>query len=259
MRFRLKAFGLHLAASATALSLVLAALYLGWYRWPGWYLTGVLHVVAIMAGVDAALGPAMTFLIANPRKPRRELARDIAVIVAVQLVALIYGTTTLWMGRPLYYTFSLDRLEIVQASAIQPADAELAQQQNPALAPHWYSPVRWVWAPLPEDATERNRIIASATLEGHDVIDMPRYFQPWERGLPELRNRLKKVDELSIFAPSEQRALKEQLRALGLPADQPIALFMLGREVRMLVAFDPATLTITAMLPTPSVPVRARR
>ena len=45
MKFRLKAFGLHLAASTCALTLILGGLYLGWYRWPGWYLTGVLHVL----------------------------------------------------------------------------------------------------------------------------------------------------------------------------------------------------------------------
>jgi len=35
MNFRFKAFALHLAGSATVIQLVLGALYLGWYRWPG--------------------------------------------------------------------------------------------------------------------------------------------------------------------------------------------------------------------------------
>ncbi|HYL72372.1 MAG TPA: fimb protein, partial [Candidatus Dormibacteraeota bacterium] len=106
MRFRLKAFGLHLTGSACALGLALGSLYLGWYRWPGWYLTGVLHVLVIVAIVDLGLGPTLTLIIANPRKPRRELARDIGIIVSVQIAALIYGAATLWQGRPLYYTFS---------------------------------------------------------------------------------------------------------------------------------------------------------
>ena len=57
MRFRLKAFGLHLLASACVLTCILGGLYLGWYRWPGWYLTSVLHVLIIVAVVDLALGP----------------------------------------------------------------------------------------------------------------------------------------------------------------------------------------------------------
>src|SRR5215472_14210875 len=113
MRFRLKAFGLHLLGSVSALFLVLGSLYLGWYRWPGWYLSSVLHVVGIVVMVDLVLGPTLTLIVANPGKPRRELVRDISMIVTVQLAALLYGTVTLWGGRPLYYTFSVNSLELV--------------------------------------------------------------------------------------------------------------------------------------------------
>ncbi len=115
MKFRLKAFGLHLLASATVLSLTLGTLYLGWYHWPGWYLADVPRVVAVMAGVDLVLGPTLTLIIASRKKLRRVLTRDIAMIVAVQLIALIYGTTSLWQGRPLYYAFSENVLQMVQA------------------------------------------------------------------------------------------------------------------------------------------------
>jgi hypothetical protein len=249
MNFRLKAFGLHLAASVTVLSVVLLALFLGWYRWPGWYVTGVLRIVAIMVGVDAALGPTLTLLIANPRKPRRELARDIGVIVAVQLVAFVYGTTTLWQGRPLYYTYSEGVLEVVQASALHPEEIERGRHENAALAPYWYSRPRWIYAPLPDDPDTRAKIMTSAVVDGEDVIDMPRYFQPWERGLPALRAHLRKIDELSLFSRKEQAAFKERVAALGYAADQAIALSMSGRdEARLLVVFDPATLEIKAML-----------
>ena len=101
MSFRLRASGLHLIASATVLTLVLGSLYLGWYRWPGWYLADALRVVAAVAGVDLALGPLLTFVIARSSKPRRELVRDIAIIVVIQLLALSYGAMLLWKGRPL--------------------------------------------------------------------------------------------------------------------------------------------------------------
>src|SRR5580698_2143194 len=106
MRFRIKAFSLHLASSAIVLTLILGALYLGWYRWPGWHLTEVTQVVLIMVCVDVVLGPTLTFIIANQKKSRRELTRDIGIIVTIQLCALIYGSASLWNGRPLYYAFS---------------------------------------------------------------------------------------------------------------------------------------------------------
>ena len=77
MRFRLKAFSLHLLASTTVLTLVLGGLYAGWYRYPGWYLADAAHIVVLVAAVDLALGPTLTLIVAHPRKPLRVLARDI--------------------------------------------------------------------------------------------------------------------------------------------------------------------------------------
>jgi hypothetical protein len=248
MRFRLKAFGLHLSASATLLTLILGSLYLGWYRWPGWYLTGVLHVVVILAIVDLALGPTLTLIVANPSKPRRALARDIGVIVLVQLVALVYGAATLWLGRPLYYTFSVDRLEIVQASDLQASEIALARRQNPALAPHWYSLPRWISAPLPDNPDEAAKIARSTIFGGQDVVQMPRYFRSWEQGLPKLREQLRPLDEIKTLSRDEKQRLRARMSQLGLAPEQRNALLMWGDVRRVLVVFDPGTLHTRVML-----------
>ena len=57
MVFRVKAFALHALASASVLTLILGTLYFGWYRWPGWYLTGVLKVLVILVGGSSLLDP----------------------------------------------------------------------------------------------------------------------------------------------------------------------------------------------------------
>src|ERR1700686_1104208 len=248
MRFRLKAFGLHLSASVTLLTLILGALYLGWYRWPGWYLTVALHVVVILGVVDLALGPSLTLIVANPRKPRRALARDIGVIVTVQLAALVYGAATLWLGRPLYYPFSVDRLQIVQASDLEARETALARQQNPALAPHWYSLPRRIGAPLPEDPDEAGKIVGSTLFGGQDVVQMPRYFRPWEQGLPNLRQQLARVDDLKGLSKAERDAVRTRMSQLGLAPEEPNALLMWGEVRRVLVIFDPGTLRIRAIL-----------
>jgi len=249
MRFRLKAFGLHLTGSACALSLILGGLYLGWYRWPGWYLTGVLHVLIIVALVDLGLGPTLTLIIANPRKPRRELARDIGIIVTVQIAALIYGAVTLWHGRPLYYTFSLDRLEMVQASDIEGSEIALARRQNPTLAPHWYCRPRWVWAPLPDDPEEAAKIVNSTIFgSGRDVIDMPRYFKPWDQGLPKLRDQLARLDDIKYLSKAQKQSLRTRMSEQGFAADERNALILWGGSRHVVAMFDPATLRIRAIL-----------
>lgn len=248
MRFRLKAFGLHLLGSAAALTLIVGGLYLGWYRWPGWYLSGVLHVVGIVLLVDLVIGPTLTLIIANPGKPRRELSRDVAMIVTVQLAALIYGTVTLWGGRPLYYAFSVNSLDMVQASDIEPPELALARRQNPALAPHWYSLPRWIWAPLPEDSSEAQKIVTGTVFGGHDVTDMPRYYKPWDQGLPKLRDQLGRIDDMKYFTRAEKQSLKKRLSQQGLAPDQPDTLVMWGGSRRVLAVFDLATLHVKALL-----------
>ncbi len=248
MRFRLKAFALHLSGSVCALSLILGGLYLGWYRWPGWRLADAIHVVFVMIGVDIIVGPLLTFVIARASKPRRELARDISMIVAVQLCALIYGTVSLWNGRPLYYAYSETVLQLVQAYDIDAQESALGRRLNPDFAPHWYSLPRWIWAPLPQDKQLSAKIVKSAITGGDDVISMPRYFQPWERGLPALRAHLKKVDDVSYFPRSEKKRLKERMQAAGLPTDQLNSIPLIGRGYPLLAVFDPVSVKMIAIL-----------
>lgn len=248
MRFRLKAFGLHVTGSAAALTTVLGGFWLGWYRWPGWYLAAVLHVVGILVLVDLVLGPTLTLVVANPAKPRRELARDIGIIVTVQLAALAYGALTLWLGRPLYYTFSFNRLELVQASDLKAQDVVVGRRENPSLAPFWYSRPRWIWAPLPANGVEAQKIVGGTLFGGADVIQMPRYFRPWSEGLPELRKHLTTVEAIKYFTPVEKQQLSNRLAQRGLPTDQANTIVMWGGSRRVLVAFDLATLEMRAIL-----------
>jgi hypothetical protein len=247
VRFRLKAFGLHLLASSAALSSILGILYFGWYRWPGWQLTDVAHVVLVLVGVDVVLGPLLTLIVARSSKPRRELTRDIALIVAVQLCAMAYGTVSLWNGRPLYYAYSEKLLQLVQAYDIDAGEVALALKENPTLAPHWYSLPRWIWAPLPDDQATAVKIVTGAITGGEDVISMPRYFKPWDQGLSVLRSRLKKVDDVPYFAPKEKNIFKARMRAAGLAADQPNCMPLTGRGHPLLAVFDPASVKIVAI------------
>ena len=247
MRFRLKAFSLHLLSSAAVLTLILGCLYFGWYRWPGWYLTDVTKVVVVMICVDVVLGPTLTLIIANQNKSRRELTRDIGIIVAVQLCALTYGSVSLWSGRPLYYAFSENVLQLVQAYDINASEAKLGREQNPGLAPHWYSLPRWIWAPLPQDPAEREKIFGAAISGGDDVISMPRYFKRWEDGLPSLRGQLRKVDDVTYFSKNEKKILKDKMKAAGMADDRLNSMPLTGRGPPVLAVMDPASLKITGL------------
>ncbi len=251
MKFRLKAFGTHLLCSAVALTLVLGALYLGWYHWPGWHLTEALHVVVVMVGVDVVVGPLITLIIANARKPRRELARDIAIIVAVQLVALGYGATTLWHGRPLYYAFSVNCLQVVQAADIDPEAARAAREKKLPLAPHWYSLPRWIWAPFPKDSAEADKIFQKLMQGGYDIIGYPQYYKTWQEGAPEVRTQLRKVSDIQFFSAKQKPLLEKRMQTAGFPTDQANGIALTGRGSSLLAVMDPKTLKLLAIIEAP--------
>jgi hypothetical protein len=247
MKFRLSASGLHLLGSFCVLSLVLGGLYLGWYRWPGWYLSSALHIVTLVVMVDLVLGPTLTLIVANPAKQRRALARDIGIIVTVQLIALVYGAYTLWGGRPLYYAFSVNSLEMVQASDIDSKERALAYQQNPSFAPHWWSLPRWIWAPLPDDKQEARKIVLGSPFGGKDVVEMPRYFRPWNQGLSQLRTQLKPVNDLIYLSSAERKSMSARMSARGFAPDKANVLIMWGGSRRLVAVFDPSTLRLQAL------------
>jgi hypothetical protein len=248
MRFRLKALAFHLLGSLTVLTVVLGGLYLGWYRWPGWYLADAANVTRVLAGVDLVAGPLLTFVVASAAKPRSTLMRDIAVIGALQLCALTYGAVSLWNGRPMYYAFSEDVLQVVQAYDIDPQEVALARQQSAAILPHWYDLPKWIWAPLPDNSDEQNKIIQSAVSGGDDVISMPRYYRPWEAGLPTLRKQLKKVSQLKYFSVADRKVLAAKMTELGLSPDQDNCIALTGRAWPLLAVFDPASLRLIKIL-----------
>ena len=247
MRFRFKAFAWHLAGSAGALTVTLGLLYVGWYHWPGWYLADMPTVLAIMVGVDVVLGPLLTLIVADSAKARRVLARDLGVILAIQLVAFGYGVTTLWHGRPLYYAFSVNCLTMVQAQDIENESATPAAQ-NSDLAPHWHSLPRWIWAPLPSNSEEAEKIIRSAIQGGFDVTARPAYYRAWASGAAELRRQLKRVDDIKFFGPKEQTLLKQRMTALGLAPDRANGIALTGRKRPLLVVFDPSSLRLLAYI-----------
>jgi hypothetical protein len=248
MNFRFKAFGLHILCSACLLALGLGGLYFGWYRWPGWYLAGALKIVLIMAGIDVVLGPLLTLVVANPGKTRRVLARDIGVIVLVQLLAFGYGFTTLWNGRPLYYTYSERFLQMVQASDLEPDQVALGRKLNPQLAPHWYSLPRWIYAPLPKDEQLSSQIAMAAVTGGDDVIQMPRYYKPWQDALTDMRQNLRIVTKMGELDRHDKRVAAERMKQQGFATDQPSVLPMIGRGKPLVAVLDPVTAQIKALI-----------
>lgn len=128
--------------------------------------------------VELVLGPLMSLVIYNPRKPKVELFRDYLVIGLVQLSAFGYGLYAVSVSRPVYLVFVKDRIEVVAASELGSDDLLKAAEEFQALP--WLGP-RWVCVEYPVDKYERSNLLMSA-LEGKDIQLLPYYYRDCDNG-----------------------------------------------------------------------------
>ncbi len=124
---RNKAAATHLLISiiiATLIGLAFAFIY-----FPGYYFTVLdgWHRFLLIIGVDVVLGPLLTLIIFNVKKPKKELLRDVSIIATIQLAALLYGLYVFAQTRPVYTAFNGDVLYIVSANEYFPNALSFAQ------------------------------------------------------------------------------------------------------------------------------------
>ena len=104
-----------------------AALVFGvWYPYPYGELAGGRELFILLVTVDVICGPLLTIIVFNPAKPRSELRFDIAAVVMVQVLALIYGLFSVMQARPVFLAFEGDQFRVVSVPDVQMGDINKA-------------------------------------------------------------------------------------------------------------------------------------
>jgi hypothetical protein len=115
MKKRILASGLHFLVSCLFAALVGYAVFELWYPSPYQLISGGRELFLILLGVDVALGPIVMFIIFSTDKSKFELARDVTIVVLMQLAAFGYGVWTISAARPVHLVFEIDRFRVVHA------------------------------------------------------------------------------------------------------------------------------------------------
>lgn len=208
---RWQAGGAHLLLSAAVGAAVLAAMILVWYPPPFFEAAGGNNLVLLMVGIDVALGPLLTLAVFNPAKGAAKLRADLAVIGFVQVAALAYGMHVMYVARPAWLVFAVDRFDLVMSNQL--ADGELAKAAPPWNVRPWGKPPT-VGAKVPEDPKLREESLYLA-LAGIDLTQQPRFFVPYEAVAAEAGRRAKPLAELRALNPQEQRAIDDIVARSG--------------------------------------------
>jgi hypothetical protein len=199
MKSRLKAAGIHATFSVLVAAICTALVFLVWYPTPLDGSLGVGRVFLLMIAVDVVLGPLLTLVVYKAGK--KSLKLDLVVIILIQSSALAYGIHSVWVARPAFVVFNVDRFDVVQAMDIDPAS--LRRAVFPFNSKPVWGPV-WVYAVQPADAKIRGDIALAAALGGPDLPHRPEFFLPISEAKLAIVNRARPISEFVKFNPDAQ-------------------------------------------------------
>ena len=122
---RYTAAAVHFSASLAIFSIFIFVLLKYWFPEPFFSTNGGWQGLQIVAAIDLILGPLLTLIIFNLRKPKKELIFDFSLIAIIQLSALYWGITTIHSQRPLAITFWEDKFYSISAEHFPAYDIDL--------------------------------------------------------------------------------------------------------------------------------------
>ena len=212
---RLKAAGTHLTASAAVAACAAVLVFGIWF--PGYFslLSGGQGLFVLITTVDVVVGPLMTLCVFDRTKPRRELVRDLSVVVLLQSAALLYGLHTMYIARPVVMAMEVHRLRVVSANDVLISELPIAQPGFQSLS---LSGPRFVGV-APSNPQEQMAEMNMAG-RGYDLGARPKYWRDWEStGRPQAIAKSRPIEQLAKRYPNRKSELNAALAKTGVPPD----------------------------------------
>lgn len=209
----LRASLFHFLASVFVAVLTAVLVFGVWYPWPLSEMVSGRELFWLVVGVDVVCGPLLTLVLWNPTKPRRELLLDLTIVAAVQMAALAYGMHTVAIARPVHLVFEVDRLRVVTASEIDPADLPQAPENLRRLP--WTGPTL-ISVRAARDSDEFLKSV-DLSIAGQEPALRPGWWQAYALGIPQLLQRARPLSALVQARPEQKALLDEAVRKAGVP------------------------------------------
>lgn len=232
-KYKLKASFIHLAISAFIVFSFLIFVRSYWYPEPFFSISGLATILIMIVAVDLVLGPLLTFIVYKPQKPT--LKFDLITIAAIQLAALGYGMYTVYQAHPLYVTYAMDRFSPINASEVDPEQAQFAELKKSKMT----GPTL-VYLQKPTDRAEMSKITMEVISGKADLDARAEYYFPLEQRIDEvIANGL----NIEAFAkqPEHKAKLDEFLAKYGQKLEDYAFLPLVGKEKDVLWAFSRKT------------------
>ncbi len=199
-----------------------------WYPRALFDAAGSARLPVFVALVAVLLGPLAAFLAARSgRTPGRP------AIVVVQLLSLAGCVLALYVQRPVYLVFTLDRFDLVLSKDIDARD--LAKAARPEFQRRPLGPPQFVAVLPPAEQAEVQRILAIALDGGKDLQAYPQHYVPYAQ---EARNALRRAKAVEGLLGKDPEAVQGYLASAGRTKDSVRFLPLRARKEDGVVLLD---------------------
>lgn len=230
---KLRAFAIHLIASAIVVLAFLGVMFFGWYPAPYFETDGGWTVLRILAGVDVVLGPLLTLIVFKPGKPG--LKFDMSCIVLAQLGALIYGGTIIYQQRPAFVVFGVDRFTSVSASEVEFDKLKYPELQRVA----GIGPLLAQSRP-PDDPKLRQELLLGVVLEGKKDLEFrAELYEPYRPDLAQLRARSIDLSKIAALDAGAKQAIDGFIASKGGRLGDNLYLPLKGKNKDIVMVLSP--------------------
>jgi hypothetical protein len=209
--------GLHLSISLAIVAILAILIFRVWYPHPLSLLLGTKEMFLILLCVDIVCGPFLTLIFFNPDKSRRARYIDIATVVSIQLIAVLYGMSVVFNARPVFVALEGDMFRVVQAQDVFLANPENNHQKNKLVG--FFGPV-YIGTRLLDSNDPEYLVSIRLALEGVHPSFRPERWEALDNQKDHLLSVLKPISSLVKINVEQRGLLEESIRASGLTSKQ---------------------------------------
>ena len=111
MMNRIRAARTHLWPTLLVLGLLAVLIGFFWFPFPFLQFEGSVKFSLLLVVAGALLGPVLTFVVY--KTDTRQFRSDVTVVILIQVAAVAWGMHSLYVMRPYFMVFTVDRFEVL--------------------------------------------------------------------------------------------------------------------------------------------------
>ncbi|MFN7834456.1 MAG: hypothetical protein ACK5NY_01485 [Burkholderiaceae bacterium] len=209
---RLKFSAWHLLVCLCIASLIFCFVRFVWFPGKYWNIADGKGLFLLITGVDIVLGPLITFFTVNLLKSRKERWFDWSCVGALQIAALAYGLHTIYIARPAFVVYAIDRFNVVAGADLDKSDLQAAADDRYRKIPFW-GPLT-VSTRMPRNPQEKLQLLDDG-LKGKDIELQPKFYTAYEQGCTAMKARMRPLADLRPrnAAPAKRPVVNDLLAA----------------------------------------------